>query len=667
MKVTRKQKHFRPELEALEDRRLLSLTGPLLSQVPVGLSSPARELQSHPDNPGIYLSAGTLVIQGGGGADNAASVCRPSLGVIKASLDTQGYTWKLVGNTYIKLVSPVEHYEYQQSANAVSRVIFFGAERNDTFTNDTAVDCSAFGDGGLDVLVGGQGADSLHGGAGTDILEGRGGNDRLSGDAGDDRYIFNGASSLGSDTVVEAENLDRDTLDFRGLSSGVHVNLASASTQFVQRDAWGGIPPQSLQLTLSSESGIEEVRGTASRDILKGNSRANVLWGGAGNDDLYGLDGNDTLRGEADADHLYGGVGADTLYGGAGGDGLQGQDNDDILHGGDESNLGDGNDTLQGGPGADTLYGGAGADRLFGGNMFQDPDKSNDLLFGEEGNDTLYGGAGADFLYGGTEDDQLYGQDGNDVLDGDGGNFGAGNDTLYGGTGVDTLRGGMGRDHAELAAGGRTFDVESVRIQVDTAQTQDDETSCGPNTAARILRSHGLNVSYPEARTLASQVGSGWHNKLYDWGMGLTPSSMQKLMNHWRPSTLEQGVSLSRVLDLLRQGQPVAAMIATDSQPLTTGEKFAIGYALGMATTGDPLITSPVLGAAIAAQNIPSLHWVTLHGFDEQHIYYTNTTGEQSKWSFAEFEMRWSLETMSSLVRDALGTLAGVRPRSIVF
>jgi len=65
---------------------------------------------------------------------------------------------------------------------------------------------------------------------------------------------------------------------------------------------------------------IENVRGSAHRDVLTGNGVANSLWGGDGEDLLSGGGGNDRLFGEGGSDILIGGAGFDQLSGGAAAD-----------------------------------------------------------------------------------------------------------------------------------------------------------------------------------------------------------------------------------------------------------------------------------------------------------------------------------------------------------
>jgi Ca2+-binding RTX toxin-like protein len=129
------------------------------------------------------------------------------------------------------------------------------------------------------VLTGGAGSDVLNGRQGNDTLEGGAGNDTLDGGQGDDTYWFDTDSALGSDTVNEAIDEGRDTLDFSAGSLGVSVNLGTTVLQVINPN---------LSLTLSGANRIENAIGGTGNDIFVGNALDNVLTGGAG-DDIYSI------------------------------------------------------------------------------------------------------------------------------------------------------------------------------------------------------------------------------------------------------------------------------------------------------------------------------------------------------------------------------------------
>jgi serralysin len=154
------------------------------------------------------------------------------------------------------------------------------------------------------------------GNAGNNVLTGNSANNTLSGLNGNDTYSFVANSALRTDTITETATGGTDTIDFRGTTAAVNVNLGVTTSQTVNSN---------LKLILSANNVIENATGGTGNDRLTGNTLNNTLNGGDGNDQLQGLGGNDTLWGGAGNDILNGGIGNDSLWGGLG---------DDILTGG---------------------------------------------------------------------------------------------------------------------------------------------------------------------------------------------------------------------------------------------------------------------------------------------------------------------------------------------
>ena len=248
-----------------------------------------------------------------------------------------------------------------------------GHAEGDSISNFENVRGSAHGD----ILGGNHSANHLDGGAGNDGLWGSGGDDVLEGGAGADR-LYGGTGT--------------DWASYQGSDAGVTVNLGDGTVSGGHAEG-------------DEISDIENLLGSAYRDILIGDGGVNDLDGGAGDDELQGNEGDDVLEGDVGSDRLYGGNGADRLDGGVGHDELWGDDGDDVL----EGNLGF--DQLYGGAGADRLDGGVGRDELWG-------DDGDDVLEGGVGADLLYGGPGSDRMNGGNGDDKFWGDNGGDILDG---------------------------------------------------------------------------------------------------------------------------------------------------------------------------------------------------------------------------------------------------------
>ena len=246
------------------------------------------------------------------------------------------------------------------------------------------------------VVSGGAGADSLSGienltgSAFNDTLTGSDGNNILTGGSGDDSLV----GGKGNDALIGGDGVD--TASYASSIAGITASLLTSKAAGAGKD---------------SLSGIENLTGSAFKDVLTGDAGVNALLGGSGNDSLEGGAGDDRLDGGVGQDvasyastavgvtvslALAGaqntvGAGTDTLIGI---EDLTGSGFNDILTGNALANLltgGAGNDSLDGGDGVDTLLGGGGGDTLLGG----------------LGNDNLTGGAAADILTGGVGKDRF--------------------------------------------------------------------------------------------------------------------------------------------------------------------------------------------------------------------------------------------------------------------
>jgi hypothetical protein len=257
----------------------------------------------------------------------------------------------------------------------------------------------------------------------------------------------------------------------------------------------------------------------------------------------------------------------------------------------------------------------------------------DDYLDGGADDDRLIGGDGWDQLRGGTGNDTLHGNAGNDTLDGE-----AGADEAFGGADYDSAK----ADHPRDVLG----EVETVEIVgVPDGAAQNDNWSCGPNSASRFLRWYGVPVGYSTARLCARLDG----DLLSLAGMGTRPETLRDLIARWKPDVqmqerVDANLGIEPVLDLLARGKPVIALvnvggyITEDFGPFETG-------------------TVP-----------EKLHWVVLTGFNRatQTITYMNTNGQQGTWTFAEFMQKWNF-TASGAAGDFLTGTLGVRERTIIY
>lgn len=363
--------------------------------------------------------------------------------------------------------------------------------------------------------------------------------------------------------------------------------------------------------TIKGYGGIDRIFGGAGNDRLYGNSGDDEIEGGSGDDHLYGHSGADSLSGNDGNDQLWGGDGADQLSGGAGADKLSGESGGDTLRGGS------GNDDLMGGTGDDTLYGDADVDRLWG-------DAGNDTLRGGSGNDALMGGTGNDNLYGDAGADRLWGEEGDDDLSG-----GSGRDEHYGGDGTDKVWLSEAREVV-------TDTTEKVHIQLPGGVPQ-EHNMCGPNSAWRVIQAHGGTASH---RSLINS--SGAHSLVSRLKLGTEGAALVRAMNANRSGisdhtfSLKTGSSVSEIVNQLKQGRPVVAMVAVGN------ERYSY-HGVGI--------------------NIPMLHWVAVDGFDSVRglIFYTDTNGSRYETTMSNFSssMNWSADAVARTFLRSLGVVTG--------
>jgi Ca2+-binding RTX toxin-like protein len=242
----------------------------------------------------IYGGTGTSSdTVGGGGAGDVIFG-----GAGRDTIRTGGGDDVIYGDDGIDTVEVTADADLTATGDAAAATVAGGGMVKTLFGVEVVVLAGGPGDNRLDAagfagpvaLSGGAGNDTLLGGPGDDTLEGGAGDDRLGGGEGADTYLFPGGD-LGGDTVVEDGDDPGDELSFNGFAGPVTLDLGSTAPQVVS--------PGDLVLTLSSDTGIEDVFGSAFGDVITGNDRDNVLTGGGGLDVLDGRAGDDVLRGGA--------------------------------------------------------------------------------------------------------------------------------------------------------------------------------------------------------------------------------------------------------------------------------------------------------------------------------------------------------------------------------
>ncbi|MDB4534155.1 DUF4347 domain-containing protein [Vicingaceae bacterium] len=338
----------------------------------------------------------------------------------------------------------------QFDSGQVNGIVFYGYNGDDTFTNSTSIDSSAYGGSGSDRLNGGSGSDFLNGQSGYDKLFGNDGEDLIYGGNGDD-YVHAGAHN---DTIYGGGGNDLIT----GGLGGDQIHGEDGNDRLL---GYFGND------RVNGGKGNDEIYGQDGDDRLYGDAGDDLLNGGAGDDYLHGGDMNDTILGGAGDDYANGAFGDDQILGGSGSDQIFGTSGNDRLYGDD------GDDLLDGGAGDDYLKGGDLDDTLIGG-------EGDDFLTGALGDDLLFGGDGADLMYGYFGDDSLYGGAGVDLLNG-----GDGNDGLFGGglVSADTLIGDLGYDRMLVQAG----DVVQDKTAGDAKLVFVDQTSVWSDAEIEVL------------------------------------------------------------------------------------------------------------------------------------------------------------------------------------
>lgn len=140
----------------------------------------------------------------------------------------------------------------------------------------------------------------------------------------------------GSGDVLTGGEGNFDMIDYTARSKNLKLTLDGGAANDGQRSEGDQI----LE--------IEDTYAGTGHDVLRGTNSRNDIRGHYGNDTLYLFDGNDKGRGGQGNDVLWAGPGSDvTVYGNDGDDTVHGEDGDDRI------DTGSGNDTADGGAGTD--------------------------------------------------------------------------------------------------------------------------------------------------------------------------------------------------------------------------------------------------------------------------------------------------------------------------
>ncbi len=192
--------------------------------------------------------------------------------------------------------------------------------------------------------------------------------------------------------------------------------------------------------------------------------------------------------------------------------------------------------------------------------------------------------------------------------------------------------------------------LSSQPMELPDTGAQNDGWSCGPNSAARILRYYGHDVNYATVRAatdkklfLPQKFRNPLNNQWIEVRTGTPPQTLQQVMQRWEGDRVKKSpqTSFNRLVNLVRSGKPAIALVRVG----------------GLAV--------PFVGS------IPYLHWVVVTGADpqSQQIYYTDTNSQTYSLSYEDFQTRWNLgldRDVSSAIANVLKS-NGVEARTIVW
>jgi len=196
--------------------------------------------------------------------------------------------------------------------------------------------------------------------------------------------------------------------------------------------------------------------------------------------------------------------------------------------------------------------------------------------------------------------------------------------------------------------------METLLIQLPDTGAQDDKWSCGPNSAARVLRYYGHNVDYGTIRAAADEEymlpssvrfpAPTWSDpfrlRRVDIRAGTTPHHLRDVMKQWEGENvkLERQAGFDLLTNLLKEGKPAIVL-------------FRVGS-----------IDASILGT------FPELHWVAAVGINEaeQLIYITDTNSSTYQLSYGEFIDQWSWRIGDGLASEALWR-EGVKTETVLW
>lgn len=208
--------------------------------------------------------------------------------------------------------------------------------------------------------------------------------------------------------------------------------------------------------------------------------------------------------------------------------------------------------------------------------------------------------------------------------------------------------------HGSKAEAAVTIRDDYVRIDMPQTGNQNDNWSCGPTSAARLINfySHNVNrdtlvdainrdfVIPPSFNVPAPTLSDPFKTRRVDIRTGTTPHALRDVMKRWEGENvkLERKADFNQLLGLLRQGKPVVVLLRVGS-------------------------------TKIVGTTWPEMHWVVVNGFSasDQKIYFTETNdGETYEYSYGDFQSKWDWRVGKGLASESLHK-NGVEPKTMIW
>lgn len=189
--------------------------------------------------------------------------------------------------------------------------------------------------------------------------------------------------------------------------------------------------------------------------------------------------------------------------------------------------------------------------------------------------------------------------------------------------------------------------VPPITIDLPVVVSQNDNWSCGPNSATRFLNFYGKNV------TLGRVMSTSRYNmpdELVMTELGTVPNALHRtLLDFSYNATLRSGNGgLDEIVNIASQRKPVIVLLMVDNKTIP------------VAQMGKGTILGGLLDKIGARPNvtitIPTLHWVNVRGVDKanKRIYIQDTKNNQYSLSYDEFLGKWNWVVGAGATKTAL-------------